>query len=205
MKPPVDNVSAAEDLAYIRRIMEDTRHTVADRGEGFIIWSVIVLVGLLGTWLIPMKYPGWALGIFWPVLIALGWLVTLLFYRPSRQRATSRSPAGKLTAALWFACTIAIFVIVFAGVPTGIITSLSAIMGIIAAIVGIGVFVNGALMGLGWVRNLAFGWWAGAIAEFFWHGPTALLIYAILIVAFYLVPGLILNRQVRRHRSVARQ
>lgn len=188
--------SAAQDLAYIRRIMEEARHEMAERGEGFIIWGFVVLLGLLGTWLIPMHYPGWALGIFWPALVIVGWIAT--WARLSRHNPGSmNSWAGKLCGAAWLACTIAMLLIFCAGIPAGVIPP-EAIFGIVAAVVGIGVFLNGILVQLRWFRNLAFCWWAGAVAEFIWHGPLSILIMAILIIAFYLIPGFILNAQARK-------
>lgn len=193
--------TAAQDLAYIRRIMEEARYDFAERGEPFIVWSVVVLIGLAGTWLLPHYYPGWTLGILWAGLIVIGWLVT--WFSLLHHQSTS-SPAGKLCGAAWLACTIAMVIILFAGIPAGIISSLSAIMGIVSAIVGIGTFMNGILIDLRWFRNLAFGWWAGAVAVFLLPGAIGLLIFAIMIVAFYLIPGLILNAQIRKQDSAAR-
>ena len=204
MNSPVDHSSAAEDLAYIRRIMEETHHAVAMRGDGFIIWSIIVLVGLLGDWLIPMRYPGWAVGILWAGLITIGWLLTWLRFRRSRSSAHVASPATRLLGAVWLACTIALVIIFFIGISVGIIPT-PATNGIVATVVGIGVFLSGLLMGTRWITNLAFGWWVGAVAEFIWHGPISLLIMAILIVAFYLIPGFILNRQVQKRHPAAHQ
>ncbi|MGH8129032.1 MAG: hypothetical protein ACRETC_11850 [Gammaproteobacteria bacterium] len=196
--------SATEDLAYIRRIMEQTRRAVALRGDGFIVWGIVVLLGLLGNYIfIRIVPPGWAWGALWGVLIVVGWAITL--FRVHRRIRSERvsTPAGRMLGAVWLACTIALVVICFVGIPLGVINT-TAIGGTTAAVVGVGVFLSGILMGTRWVRNLAFGWWAGAVAEFIWHGEVQLLIAALVIVLFYIVPGFILNAQVRKQYAAAR-
>lgn len=197
--------SAAEDLAYIRRIMEETRRAVAQRGDGFIIWGAVVLLGLLGNYVFSrIAPPGWAWAALWGVLTVAGWAITGWRIRRCTHAERASTPGGRLLGAVWIACTIAIVVICFAGIPLGVILP-AATGGTTMAVAGVGVFLTGILMGTRWVRNLAFGWWVGAVAAFIWHGEVQLLIVAIAIVLFYIVPGFVLNARVHRQYAAARQ
>ncbi|MGH8274555.1 MAG: hypothetical protein ACRES9_09970 [Gammaproteobacteria bacterium] len=196
-------VSAAEDLAYIRRIMEDTRRTVALRGDGFIVWGLVVLLGLLGNYIFNrIAPPGWAWIALWGGLTVAGWSFTWWQVRRSTREARASMPGGRLLGAVWIAFSIAIIVILFVGIPLGAVNP-AAVGGITTAMVGMGVFLTGVLMGTRWVRNLAFGWWAGAVAAFVWHGEAQLLIVAIVIMLFYIVPGFILNILARKQYTAA--
>ena len=69
----------AEDLAYIRQIMNDSKNIIIDNGMGFVIWGILVVIGLTITyakiqfeWLIDTR-------IVWAVLIGAGWLYTSLW------------------------------------------------------------------------------------------------------------------------------
>ncbi|MGH8126187.1 MAG: hypothetical protein ACREPK_10125 [Rhodanobacteraceae bacterium] len=190
--------TAAEDLAYIRRIMEETRRAVSLRGDYFIIWGVFALLGLIGTYLLARTaQAGWTQAPLWGGLMIIAWLATA--WRVHTEVHTQRvcAPVGRMLGATWIACSIAIVLVCFVGIPLGV-TNFTAVGPTIASIIGVGVFVTGAQMGTPWVRNLSFGWWAGAIAEFIWHGEAQLLIGAIVVLLFYIVPGFVLNAQARK-------
>lgn len=190
----------AEDLAYIRHIMEETRRAVAMRGDAFILWGIITLIGLLGNYFFSLyRVPGWCWPALWGVLVVTGWTFMFLLIRRERSARVSM-PAGRMLGAIWGSFTIALFVIFFAGIPLGAVSPLS-VGGIIASVIGIAIFVTGVLIGTPWVRNLAIGWWLGAIAQFYWHDATQLLIMAILELLFFVIPGFILNAQVRRESA----
>ncbi len=191
--------SAVENLAYIRRVMEDTRRAITMRGDSFILWGIVVLAGLIGTYVFDrIQPPDWAWIPLWGGLMLIGWAATAVLVRREKQRRRSSTFAGRMMGALWGACGIAIVIVVFVGVPLGVIPG-GAIAPVIWTLVGVGVFMTGTLMGMRWVRNLAFGWWAGAVAGFFWQSEVQFLISAIVIILFYIVPGFVLNAQARKH------
>jgi FtsH-binding integral membrane protein len=196
--------SAAEDLAYIRRVMEDTRRAVTIRGDYFILWGIAVLLGLIGTyvfdWVAP---PGWAWAALWAGLMLIAWAGTGFLVRREVHRAQTSASVGRMLGALWSACGFAILIICFIGVPLGTLP-FTAIGPTINTLIGVAVFVTGMLMGTPWVRNLGFGWWASAIAEFIWTDEKQILIGALAIILFYIVPGFVLNAQARKFQDVRR-
>lgn len=202
MNNSTDNTSAAADLAYIHRIMEKTRLAVGMRGDPFILWGVVVLLGLLGNYLF-MRFgplPGWVWYALWGGLILIGWLLTVLSVRRNTRQASTLM--GRMIGMVWLACSVVIVILIFAGIPTGAISPTS-IMPLISLMIGVGLFMTGCLMSSRWTSALAFGWWACAVAEFVWNGLAQLLIFAMALVLFYIAPGIVLNLQARR--AVANQ
>lgn len=195
--------SAAEDLAYIRRIMEDTRRAIVMRGDYFIAWGMALLAAMIGNYiLIQLRLPGWTVGALWAASMLIGWSASMLIARREREERVA-APFGRVIGTLWAACGLAIVIICFAGIPLGVMSPFS-VGPVICALVGIPVFVTGMLMGTRWVGNLAFGWWVGAILEFIWNSDVQLLIGAVLIILLYIIPGFILNAQARRLASGSR-
>lgn len=201
MNNATETTSATEDLAYIRRIMEQSRRAVILRGDAFIIWGVVVFLGLIGNYLFTtFLVPGWAWGAMWAGLMVIGWTLTLLWARRVERNARCSTPAERLLGAVWLGCSIAMAVLGFAGIPLGVMPA-TGIGPATTAIAGIGVFLTGCLMGVRWVRNLAFVWWAIAVIECIWHGREQFLIGAVVMVLFFIVPGIILKRQARNIAS----
>ena len=40
-----------EDLQYMKQIINDSRNLVVDNGMGYIAWGVIIILGLLGSFI----------------------------------------------------------------------------------------------------------------------------------------------------------
>jgi hypothetical protein len=53
------------------------------------------------------------------------------------------------------------------------------------------------LNGMAWFRNLALGWWAGAVAMFVWHDAASVWISILLFAALLVAPGVALTLQAR--------
>ncbi|HET6630950.1 MAG TPA: hypothetical protein VFG91_14350 [Woeseiaceae bacterium] len=191
---------ARADLAYIRRLLEDTRHVTCVSGGYFVVWGVATLLGLLMTW-------GWLAGnwtlaplVAWSGCFVLGAAATFLLVR-RESRAPARRFGGTLIGAVWLSMSIAMLIILFIGVGSGNLDgrNMSALA---STLVGGAVFMTGTLAGMAWLRNLAFAWWAGASVMFAWPGGYVLPLTGLMVLALYVVPGLFLIRM-RRRQNVA--
>lgn len=190
---------AKADLAYIRHLMADVRHATYLSGGYFIVWGILIGLGLIATW---MRVTGiWMVSPFasWAVCLALGGVGTWWLVR-QEQREPVEAPAGRLIGFVWGAVGISMLIIFFVGVGSGTVNG--ALMSPISStFVGSAVFLTGALAGMNWVRNLAIGWWLGAAVMFAWPGLYNLLLMGLMLIAFYVVPGVILvlrKRQMQR-------
>src|SRR5690625_1951061 len=96
--------TATEDLAYMRRIMEDTRHAVTMRGEYFILWGFAVLFGMIGTYVFSqIGPPNWVWAALWGGLMLIAWACTGLLVRREAQQTQASTPVGRILGKMWSA------------------------------------------------------------------------------------------------------
>lgn len=190
------STDAREDLAYIRRLMEDTRQATYVSGGYFIVWGVVIGAGLIATW---MRIAGiWMVMPFisWTVCIALGGVGTFFLVR-QELREPVEAPAGKLIGMVWMSMGITMMIIFFIGVGSGHLNG-AHMSALSSALVGGAVFMTGTLAGMNWLRNLSVGWWAGAAIMFAWPGLYVLALMGGMLIGLYVIPGIVLIRQKRR-------
>lgn len=187
-----------DDLAYIRQVMEQTRRFTQVSGDHLIAWGLLIGLGLVCDAAVKLGAPLPLTGI-WIGLIAVGWAYSFWQGRRAARRQAVAGYAARLVSQLWIACGVAMTTAFLVGGWTGAVAGEST-PGLSALFIGIGVLMTGSLSGLNWFRNLALGWWGGAVILFIWHGDTALWILAALFVLLLAVPGLVLNRQAHATR-----
>lgn len=191
------NSKAAQDLAFIREIMDESRSFATVGGNHFIIWGGVLAIALFGTWLLSQGVRGLQALPLWLGCVALGWLLTAVLARRTRTRAlTIHHSAGQIRGA-WIALGIAMTLTFFLGTLRGSI-ALAAIPGLSAAFTGTGIYINGVLARISWLRNLALIWWICAAAMLWWTGSHNYLLLALLMLALYVAPGIALNRMAAR-------
>ncbi len=170
----MEKQQAELEINMIKQIMDDSRKIVVDDGKGYIIWGILIVIGLLGTYFLILEklsnYIGWV----WLGSIGLGWIYTLLKHFRKTYRKRVQTFAGKILGAVWLSCGIAMTMIGFVGTGTGAIGAYS-ISPMMSVILGVAYFVSGIVYGQPWIKNLAYGWWAGAIATFILTGRESLI------------------------------
>lgn len=184
---------ARAELAYIRRMMEDTRQATYISGGYFIVWGFVIGLGLLLTWLQLTGYMPLMPMISWTVCLVGGGIGTAFLVHAEKRRPVE-TPAGRLIGMVWMSVGISMLIVFFVGTGTGALSG-SLMPAISSTFVGTAVFLTGTLAGLAWVRNLALGWWLGAAAMFAWPGLHVLLLMGVMLFVLYVVPGVILIRK----------
>lgn len=183
----------AEDLAVIRRLMEQNRGVIHGAAAHYLLWGALITAGLLATWASVQGRIGIDVTWIWPVTIGAGWLASMwIGYRQDRS-APVNTPAGRVMTAIWIGAGVAMTLVGFVGLYSGALGP-SAMMAAISALMGAAYFATGALHESVWPRLVAGGWWAGSVAIFLWPGVHATLVMAGLMVLFHLVPGLVVYR-----------
>lgn len=189
--------NAELEISMIKQIMDDSKKIVVDDGKGYIIWGVLIVIGLLGTYFLILSrlysYIGW----LWITSIGAGWIYTIIVNAVKGHKKKVRTFAGKILGALWFSCGISMTIVGFVGTGTG---SYGAyiISPLMAVILGVAYFVTGFIYGMAWVRNLAVGWWIGAIVTFIWTGMYSLLVFAGMMIALQIIPGIIMYSKFKK-------
>jgi hypothetical protein len=195
------DINAQQELAFIKKVMADSRQMIIDDGKGFIFWGILIAFGLFFTYLSNAERWDFPLGWFWPVLIAIGWIVTFIIEIRAEKKRSIKTFAGKIMGALWIGCGVAMTILGFIGSITDAYSGIF-INPIIAVVLGIGYLVSGVLQGKTWVSLLSLGWWAGAILMFYLHNLETLLIMVGMMILLQTIPGIILYRESKKELAV---
>jgi len=188
--------TALEELQYIRKIIEETKKTVLYNGKDYIFWGVLVIVGMMSTYLFHMGGVHFNYFWIWVVLIPIGWVYS--FY--NRMKVKEKHPstyAGKLIGAVWTAAGIAMTIVGFIGPVLGAIKPM-AISPVACMITGCGYFVSGKIVEVKWLSNLSIGWWLGGILLFYITTIESFLIMAMLMLFFQTIPGIVIYRKYKQ-------
>jgi hypothetical protein len=192
---------AAQDLAYIRQVMEQSRRYTAAQGIFFVIWGVAVSFALLLTWLQILGHISGNNLLIWGVVMVAAWGLTI--YCAWQQDRSSATPYhAQLIGMNWTAVGVAMGLAFFVGVPTATL-SLQAIPGLSALFVGVGILNTGHLSSIRWLAVVGVVWLLCGALMLAWPGVHNILATAVLLFAGQIVPGLILMREERARRAQA--
>lgn len=194
----------AEDLAMIRRLMEQSQGVIRGGAGHYLLWGVLITAGLLATWASVRDLVPIGVAWIWPGTIGVGWAGSMyLGYRQDRE-ARVTTTAGRVMSGIWIGAGVTMTLLGFLGMASGAFEP-SGMMAALSSVMGAAYFATGALHEGRWPRLVAAGWWAGAVALFLWPGVHALLVMAGLMVAFHLVPGLVVFRAKRAVSAAGRR
>lgn len=191
-----------DDLAYIRKLMADSRGQVADDGKPSIIWGIIVCLGLLYTYYEAVNDGPNLTGWIWMGLSVCGWIYMFWWVRRKKTKQPMRTFAGRITGAIWGSVGISITLFVFATMASywferPVELHPIFIGYVISILLGIGYFVSGILYEIPWLRLVGIGWWATSLIYIFWPGVHSLLILAAAELVLQVIPGILLLRKYR--------
>jgi hypothetical protein len=195
-----------EDIAFIRRAVEEGGAYATAYGPHLLVWGVAVAVGYLATYAFVRGWSPVAPAGIWVACMGLGWLYSLR--RPLRRLTSGQTsfptlgPMAQALRMLWLGCGMFLTVLAIA-----VLTSSDMRQGwsdaIVAGALGIGFFASASLTNLLWLRWVAVAWWIGEIAMFALRHYTEvrLPLAAILMLVLLAGPGLLLT--LRRHARAA--
>ena len=194
----MDEDAAREDIAFIRRTIEQGRRIAGAWSPDMLVWGIAIALGYFGTYARVRGYwttdPNW----LWLACILLPWAYSL---RRLAGRVFGHEPDAlaerRLTSPLtmlWFACGIFLTILGLAVIAAGernpwwINPAASGVM-------GIGFFVSSFLSNVVWLRWVGIAWWVGELAAFMLRQRAeGLLLAGVLMLALLALPGLILMR-----------
>ncbi len=194
---------AMENLAYIKAILEESnRKKTLSGGADYILWGIIVLIGMLGNYL-PIKgiitiKSGWYFFFLWGGIISIGWIIS--FTGVLRTKKITYTHSTKVLNAIWLASGITMSVTPFAGMWGGMITPY-AICPVIATILGSAYFITGELNRFNWMKFVAIGWWLTGMGLFFYPKPESFIVFAIAMILFQILPGVKMNSLLKKQVS----
>jgi hypothetical protein len=195
---------AREDLAAIRRLMEDGQRVVNSAGPHFVAWGLLTSAALAATYVLAGRGETRLITWAWAVAVGLGWLgsLALTVAEGRRVRVRVRSATGRILGGVWTGTGVTMMLLGFAA-PAGGGVDTAVITGVLAAVMGSGFFATGLLVGSRWMQGAAAAWWAGALGMLLRPGPHGLLVTAALVLVLQTLPGLWLMLRERRAVAVA--
>ena len=204
----MEQFDAQQELAFIKKVMADSRRTAMDNGLDYIVWGAIVAIGLFGTYALDKlhanEWPsgGWINLSLWIAVMGGGWAYSLIRHLRRHHRARVHTLAGRMLGSIWLASGIAIMLLIFVLGPLGKADPCPAI----AVVLGIGFLLSGILMDFAPLRWASICWWAGAVVLAVIHSvPLEMLVFGGMMVAFQIVPGIFVDQAWRESARLARE
>lgn len=191
---------AREDLAFIRRIMEDSRRLAKDDGSYFIIWGLIsvVMTGLsyaLAYWDLAALIP-----YVWPVVFGLAGGAMAVFSRKTKEKKP-RSLTERLLSGLWLSVLFLMAILIGSAWLSGKL-SLAYSMGLAAAALALGFTLSALISQSRPLAFLALPWWLGGLFLPMLPAMIAPLGLAGLTLFFEVIPGFVMKSRVAPQRPM---
>ncbi|MFA8342761.1 MAG: hypothetical protein ACEPO8_07275 [Rhodothermaceae bacterium] len=189
----MDKNKALEDLAFVKNIIEESNQSVIF-GRGFIVWGVLIAISLIATYTMiktqTYSYISW----WWCIVIGGGWLYEAINWKKSVKRDQPRTFIDKIIGKVWLAMGISASIIGISGMFfTNFGMHISALISLVLAVAYL---TTGELLKKTYWRYFAGGWWAVSIVMLLWPGVHTTLIMAGAMVAFQIVPGIIIQKKI---------
>jgi len=206
-----NTLQAQEELAYIRKVIAESRTTFVEDGKPYIFWGIIIAIGMTLTYISVLTQTELYVGYVWIGLTLIGWGTILYYARDKKKRAErSRSFIDRIQGSIWGACGAAIGLSVFLIILGDNLKANDVppihqyyICFITSIIVGIAYFLSGIANDLKWLGYIGYAWWAGAAVMIIVPSVHNLLVYALMLIFFQVVPGIILLKRYKRITSEA--
>ena len=195
---------AREDIALIRRAIEDGAAYATAGSPDMLVWGIAVAIGYLGTYACIRGWSPVTPGLLWTVCLGMPWLFSLRRVATglAGRKVRARGPMAQALAMLWFGCGIFLTILVIAAMATGEARN-GWCNAVVAGVMGIGFFASAWLARLPWLHWIAIAWWIGELALFaLRHRAEALPLSAALMLVLLAGPGYLLLQR-RGGRAMA--
>jgi hypothetical protein len=185
---------AREDIAFIRRAIEEGGAYATACSPDMLVWGIAVAIGYLGTYGFIRGWSPIMPNALWAACIGLPWLYSLR--RQLRHliggAPAPRGPMAQALSMLWLGCGALLTTLAIAVVWSGEIRQ-GWFDAVVAGVLGTAFFASSWLANRPWLRWVGVTWWIGELAIFAWrHHPEMLLLSAALMLALLAGPGLYL-------------
>lgn len=180
---------AINDLNYIKQIIEDTKKTTVDNGIGFIIWGIIVSIGLVSTYFLIITKNFTLTTPIWTILISGGWIYSIIESIKKKKRNVIRSYTDKVVGSVWASLGVVMTILGFYATNVGALQYLY-LASFMALQVGIGFFITATIFKQNYMIVIAIVWWISALFTMAFPGLYVLLAMGIMMLLFQVAPGI---------------
>lgn len=183
----MDQQSAIEKIALIRRVIDESRQFTFDNGKYYLTWDALTTAAIFAEYA--------------AILTGKESLSVIMAMRePSRLGGW---PVGaKFIALIWGSSGVSMTIIGFVGPFTGALHSW-AICPAVATVVDGAFAMSSLVYRLKWALMVGIAWWVGALAMFAVRGIATLPMYGVMMILFGIIPGLVFYRNSKKNAAGA--
>jgi len=198
----MNEIEAKEEIRLIKAMLEKTKRATIESGTLFIVWGVLIALGLIGNYVLAyFKMYDWE-WLNWVAITVIGWAYSVIYGIRKEREGPVRSYVQTAARHLYIACGAG-FLLVGIALPALGVYSYEAIMILISVVSGVLFFVMGGIYEWPILRWFGLVWWLGALGMSFIKGVNRrTLIFTILFIACYLVPSFILRSKYKKERAL---
>lgn len=183
-----------EDLEFIKKVVSDSRNIVKENGINFIIWGILIIVGLTVTYFDTVLSGDQYSGETWIIVVSAGWIYSLVEWWKHRKIQRTITFAGKILGSTWLSTGIAMMILGF------VAPSFSAYHGVfispvLATVLGIAFYITSIIYDSKMMQYLVPFWWIGAVVMFVFPGVHTIIIMAGMMLFLQVLPGIIFYRK----------
>lgn len=187
--------SAEADLALIRKMMLEAQNSAAIDGRHLLMWGLVLGLAqalVLLSDALSSDPDGGRTATIWSVLLGIGIVGSgILGYRYSHRPVNL---AVRLYSSVWigFCLTMCLLFVIAISGQQQVLFSLSVVA---PAMTGLAFFATASIIGMGWLRWIAFSWWFTAIATAAFSDSSYLeFIFMFAYLVLMAGPGLAITR-----------
>jgi hypothetical protein len=190
---------AKEELKLIREMIEKTKKSHAESWDFFLMWGILIILAIIGMHALAYAKKFNLIWLNWTVFMGIGGIGQVLFVIRHQRNEKIKTYAQNAVAHISFSCGIAF---IFTGfiLPLLKIYPVGGIPILVSLIAGIFLFSLGGIYEWTLLKWCGILWWLGALVMIFVHWHYRSLIVIPLIIAGYIIPGLILHARYRTNR-----
>jgi hypothetical protein len=196
----VNKRQAYQELAFIKKFMEDSRKALIDKGIFIILMSLFALLGValkIFKDFISLDFNN--LYIYIPLTAAgIGFSA---FYQSRRyKKSGGKTFASRTIDGTYMAFVISVSILGIIGYASGGIPPLS-VSPVICVLFGFHQYICGLLLNHRLISATAFGWWIASICLFLWPGEHSVIWVGFFLILFQLIPGFFLHRNSEKRHN----
>ncbi|MFZ1081611.1 MAG: hypothetical protein WAO19_06775 [Candidatus Kryptoniota bacterium] len=194
----MDQQSVIEDIALIKRVIEESRRFTFDNGKYYLLWGILVAVAIFIDYSLALVGN---MGMFalwlWIATVVIGWIISIIFAIREPSKPAGWPIGAKLVALVWASCGVASTILGFIGFLSGALQAW-AICPAIAAVMGSAYAISSFVYKLKWVTLVGIAWWIGSLCMFAIKSENTLPIFGAMMILFQAVPGFVFYRSSKK-------
>lgn len=196
----MNEMEAKEEIRVIREMLEKTRRSTADSGTFFLVWGILLILGVLGNYALAWVERFSWIWINWILFPGIGVIFSCVYWSRKERKAGMKTYASTAAGYLGIGCGVA-FIFVGLVLPAFKIYTWGVIALLVGTVWGTYLFAIGGLFDWNFLKWCGLISWAVTFGMIFVKEDYRALLFVPLILIGCIVPGLIMRSQYRKEHA----